>query len=232
MEHVAVVPETQITTKEKITEVATVTELYAREMAVTNEEQFAASGDFLREIKRREKLVTDFYEPHRLNAKKAYDDILADKKSKLAPLENAENIVKSKQTAYLRAVEEERRKREEEERRKLLEEAERNAKIAAEKEAEGDNTAAEAAMTEAINCETAAEVVTVAAEKPKAEGISAVKTWKITAIDTDKVPVKLMGAMLRPVDTKAVMALIKASKGTIQIDGVRYEEDYQIRARG
>ena len=91
-------------------------------------------------------------------------------------------------------------------------------------EATGDALGAEMAMMEAEVMDDAAAVATVHLAAPKTKGISSRKGWEITGIDPDKVPVTLNGVVIRPVDEKAVMALIKASKGTIQIPGITYRE--------
>ena len=50
----------------------------------------------------------------------------------------------------------------------------------------------------------------------------------LVGIDSAKVPIYFSGAEIRPVDEKAIMKLIKESKGTIQIPGVKYEETASI----
>ena len=66
---------------------------------------------------------------------------------------------------------------------------------------------------------------------PKVKGVTQTKTWKITGIDHEKVPVNFAGMELRPVDEKLVLQLIKTSKGKIVIPGVTYEEDVIIGIR-
>ena len=58
------------------------------------------------------------------------------------------------------------------------------------------------------------------------------KTWKIVGVDASRVPIEINGMVIRPVDEKAILRIIKASKGTIRIPGVIYEEATQISARG
>ena len=57
---------------------------------------------------------------------------------------------------------------------------------------------------------------------PKAKGVSASKDWEIVSIDSKDVPLAVSGVEIRPVDVAAVMRLIRASKGTIQIPGIVY----------
>lgn len=71
----------------------------------------------------------------------------------------------------------------------------------------------------------------IQAQTPKAAGVSQSKTWEIVSIDSSKVPVSFEGVEIRPVDVKAVMRLIKESKGTIQIPGVQYRDSVSISVR-
>lgn len=86
-------------------------------------------------------------------------------------------------------------------------------------------------MAEAEVLDDVAKSGKVGAAVPKAAGISTSKAWKITSIDIAQVPVEIAGAIIRPVDEKAVMALIKATKGSIKIPGIIYEETTNISVR-
>jgi len=87
------------------------------------------------------------------------------------------------------------------------------------------------AMAEAEIMDDAAVSISVASKAPKVEGVSTTKNWEIKSIDLSKVPVELDGVLLRPVDEKAALRLIRASKGTIQIPGIEYEETYAVSIR-
>ena len=80
--------------------------------------------------------------------------------------------------------------------------------------------------------EAAATRATVVMDIPKTKGISNSKDWKIEGIDREKVPVNFAGVEIRPVDEKAIMRLIRASKGSIQIPGIRYRETIKMSFRG
>ena len=69
------------------------------------------------------------------------------------------------------------------------------------------------------------------ASTAKVKGVSSSKDWEIVGINDAKVPVAIAGTVIRPVDNKAIMRLIRASKGTIQIPGVTYKEVMKISAR-
>jgi len=176
--------------------------------------------------------VKDYWEPMRVSTKKAYDDVIAHKKEMLDPLDKAEKILKDKMATY--TIEMQRKQREQEEKMKRLaqEEADRKLAEAIAAQDSGDLEAAESAMAEAeVMDDMAFSGISVASQKPKADGISTSKSWKITAINEDDVPIDINGAVIRPVDTSAIMALIKATKGKIKIPGVTYEETVTVSVR-
>ena len=72
--------------------------------------------------------------------------------------------------------------------------------------------------------ESAAANVFAAPSTPKVKGVSSSKDWEITGINAAQVPINFSGVELRPVDKAAIMRLIRASKGSIQIPGVQYVE--------
>jgi len=95
----------------------------------------------------------------------------------------------------------------------------------------GKTEEAEAAMFDAQVTESVAEKTTVVMSTPKVSGVSNSKDWEIENIDKENVPVNFLGVEIRPVDEKAVMRLIKASKGTIKIPGIKYKETVKMSIR-
>ncbi len=73
--------------------------------------------------------------------------------------------------------------------------------------------------------------VAVNVAPPKAQGVSQSKDWEVVSIDGAQVPITFNGMELRPVDDKAVIRLIRASKGQIQIPGVTYRETIKTSIR-
>lgn len=69
-----------------------------------------------------------------------------------------------------------------------------------------------------------APAVAIPSQPVKASGVITKKAWTITSIDLEKVPVTALGVLIRPVDEKAVMKLIRDSHGTVEIPGITYEE--------
>lgn len=205
-------------------------EQQAGEVVIASDDDFARAGELTKQVKEMQKQVTDYWEPMRKSTYEAYTAVNAHKKQMLDPLASAEKILKQKMGAYTK--EQERIRREQEEARRRAAEAEMNRKLeeAAEAEAKGDSLGAKMAMAEA---EVMEGVSTGAARSfaPHAKGVTQTKTWKIKRIDSDKVPISVAGIELRPVDEKAVLQLIKMSKGKVVIPGVEYEEDVIIGIR-
>lgn len=211
-------------------EVSTV-EANALRVVIGNDADYANAGDITKAVKQMQKKVTEYWEPLRVSAKKTYDDVLARKKEMLSPLESAEKILKGKMSAYVTEQERKRREREEAMRKLAQQEVNRKLAEAAEAEAAGDTLGMEFAMAEAEVMDDVAKSGKVTGAAPKATGVSTSKAWKITSIDISQVPVEIAGAIIRPVDEKAVMALIKATKGSIKIPGIVYEETVNISVR-
>lgn len=218
--------------EQQMTTVVTGLEAAANNMVIDSGDHYNQAAAFLQRIKAQQKAVTNFFEPLRKTTKAAYDSVLSRRKDMAEPLEKAEKVIKGKMGDYQRKVEQERREREAELRRLAEAERERNFAAALEAEASGDALGAEMAMMDAEVMDDAAASIQIQMAAPKAKGISTRTGWKITGIDPDKVPVAVAGAVIRPVDEKAVMALIKATKGTIQIPGITYEKTAIISARG
>ena len=207
-------------------------ELRVQRMAVSNDTDYVCAAEMLKEIKATQKKVTEYWEPLRVSAKEAYDRVLSRKKDMIDPLKSAEEILKSKMTAY--SDEQERKRKAQEEALHKLAEAELEKKLseAAAAEASGDTEAATSAMAEAEVMDDVSVGGSISAPDVKVKGVSKSKTWKIVGVDASRVPVEINGMVIRPVDEKAILRIIKASKGTIRIPGVIYEETTAISARG
>ena len=211
---------------------ASAIELRAQGMAVSNDTDYVCAAEMLKEIKATQKKVTEYWEPLRASAKDAYDRVLSRKKDMIDPLKSAEEILKSKMTAY--SDEQERKRKAQEEALRKLAEAELEKKLAeaAAAEASGDSEAANSAMAEAEVMDDVSVGGSIGAPDVKVKGVSKSKTWKIVGVDASRVPVEINGMVIRPVDEKAILRIIKASKGTVRIPGVIYEETTTISARG
>jgi len=203
----------------------------ANELVINNNDDYQLAAEQAKRVRAMIKTVTDYYEPMRKSTYDAYQSVMAKKKEMLAPLEKADGVITKKLKAYNMEVERLRREREEALRRMAREEEERRLEEAAKAESEGDAIGAEMAMAEAEAMESAAMTVKVSTDKPKAEGVGTVKNWVIKSIDNQTVPVFFNGMEFRPVDSKAVLRYIKATKGTVQIPGVVFEEEVSMRIK-
>lgn len=219
------------TAEEKLGKEVSVVESNANAMVVDSDAGYEAAAELTAEIKRMQKKVTEYWEPMRQSSYAAYQNVMAHKKEMIAPLEAAEKTLKKKIGAYSLQKERERKAKEEEMRRLAQAEVDKRLEEAAEAEKNGNVAAMEMAMAEAEVADNVSAVGRVASQTPKVKGVSQSKTWKITNIDSSKVPVNFSGMELRPVDEKLVLQLIKASKGSIAIPGVTYEEDVVISVR-
>lgn len=203
----------------------------ASSMVVATDAQYTAAAEMVKGVKRLAKKVKEYWEPLRVSAKTTYDNVLAQKKEMIDPLDSAEKILKKKMSDFTMEVERRRRAQEEAMRKLAAAEADRKLEEAAKAEASGDTAGAEYAMAEAEVMEGVSIGGSIAAQAPKATGVSRSKAWKITGIDSSKVPVVFGGVEIRPIDERAVMRIIKESKGTIQIPGIQYEESVSISVR-
>jgi len=201
------------------------------EISIESQEDYDKAGALAREIKRVQGRVKEYWEPMRIAAKNAYDSVLNHKREMSDPLERAEKYLKGKMSDYMAEVERKRREKEEEIRRLAVEEAKRKLEEAAKAEENGDSLSAEMALAEAEVMETASSGLSIQKEDMKTDGVATVKTWEIVSIDSGIVPDYVAGVEIRPVDEKAVLRLIKSSKGTVQIPGVVYKESVEIRVR-
>ena len=196
----------------------------AGEVVIRDNDDYELAGEFGKELKRKAAQVTEFFKPMKEQAHQAHKAICDREKAVLAPLSNAERVIKAKMSAYV--TEQERKHKEQEEALRRAAEAERERLLAeaVQAESDGDSEAAEIAMADAVVMDEATRYTIPEAEKPKVSGVSASKDWQITMIDDSVVPIEFAGMELRPVDDKAVLRLIRASKGRIKIPGVEYKE--------
>ena len=221
---VAKVPQVGPEDEQQLNREVTDIELQAESLVILSDEDYASAGEFGRLLKQKAAEVTNFFKPMKDSAYQAHKAVCDREKAMLTPLKNAEKAVKKAMGDYY--AEQERKRQEAEAAARRAAEAERERKLqeAAELESAGDGAGAEAAMTEAMVMDEAAAYTVPAVSKPKVAGVSTAKDWEITSIDPKTVPLALAGVELRPVDTAAVMRLIRASKGTIEIPGVAYKQ--------
>lgn len=214
-------PEKELELKREVTDI----EFQAEALMVTNDDEYREAGEFGKMLKQKAAQVTSFFKPMKDSAYQAHKAICDREKLMLAPLKSAEATIKKSMGDYV--IEQERIRKEQEEALRRAAEAERERKLreAAELEAQGNTEAANDAIEEAVLMDEATMMTTAqVSAKPKVSGVSTTKDWEITDIDTRAVPLEIAGVEIRPVDRAAVMRLIRASKGKIQIPGIQYKE--------
>jgi hypothetical protein len=206
-------------------------ELEAESIIIENDAEYGTAAEFGRKLKQMSSEVAAFFKPMKEAANRAHREVCDREKVMLNPLIRAESTLKRTMGDYSLRKERERQAAEAEARRLAMEEAERKLAEAVRAEESGDDVAARGAMLEAQMADSMSRSMHVSAPAPKAEGISQSKDWQITRIDAPKVPVVFNGMELRPVDEKAVIRIIRASKGQISIPGVEYVETIKTSIR-
>ena len=230
---VATVPQAEIVDEQQLSRDVTDIEFQAESLVIQSDEDYAFAGEFGKMLKKKASQVTTFFKPMKDSAYQAHKAVCDREKSMLTPLRNAEKTVKQVMSAYI--AEQERKRREAEEAARRAAEAERERKIqeAATLEAAGDADGAEAAVEEAAIMDDAASYAVVpATTAPKVSGVRTSKDWEIVEIDPKTVPLAVAGIELRPVDQAAVMRLIRASNGQIEIPGITYRQVAKMSFRG
>ncbi len=199
-------------------------ETIANTLVVLNDKDYETAGELGVQIKTKIAEVTEFFAPMKKAANEAHKNVCSREKEMLAPLKSAEAILKKTMGEYVTKKERERREAEERARKLAHEEAERKLAEAVDAEQKGDHAASEAALLDAEISDTASRSITINQQQPKTKGVSVKTDWEITNIDLAKVPNDVMGVLIRPVDEKAVLKIIRASKGKVQIPGITYTE--------
>lgn len=198
-------------------------EVRAEALVVSNDEEYQDAVALLKSLKEQSAKVTDFFKPIKDAAHKAHKEVCNREKLLLDPLTKAESVIKKAVGDYLTEQERKRKAAEARARQAAKEEADRRLAEAAALENEGKIEEASAAMEEAEIIDSA-EVSIPMAMVPKVKGVSSRKDWEIVRTNSADVPVEVAGTVIRPVDYKVVMRLIRASNGTIKIPGIVYKE--------
>jgi len=199
----------------------------ATQITVTDDESFQNASEFLRNIKRTTKNITDFFKDIKTNAHASWKAICAKENDLKSPLTAAEKIVKSKATAY--QIEQEKIRQEQERVKAEQErEIERIKQEAIDLANKGKKEEAEDVYFDAILEEAAIAPVS---EKPKAEGISFKIDYELSVVDESIVPCRVGAQIIRPVDLGAIKRLVKISEGNIEIPGIKIKETKTMAVR-
>lgn len=201
----------------------------AKSLCIESQQDYENAGRFLVEIKTRAKQVKEYWAQPKTAAKNAHQTIVDREKAMLAPLAEAERVVKSSMVKYQEAVELARTKAEEEARKRQQEETERLLQQALDAQESGNDqdAAISLAMAEIVDQMPAQTQI----DAPKAVGTSVSKTWKARVVDEQAVPAYFNGMSIRKVDVSALNNIAKMTKGTAEIPGVEFYQDMTISAR-
>ena len=200
-----------------------------KEITISNDEDNIKAGNFLKQIKPVIKNIKEYWKPLKESAKKAHSDLCAREKAMLEPLELAETQIKAKMSVYITEQEEKARKQQEALRKAQEEEALKQLAEAEKLKAEGKELEAQMQEELAYAMDEVRTVVVPASQKQ--DGISYMTDYVIDVADATKVPTYVNGIEIRPIDTQAIKRLAKASKGQIQIDGIRILEKKIMKVR-
>ena len=202
----------------------------AQAIAIADEKSLMEASDALTSIKALLKEIDAFFDGNINRLHKAHREALAQKKAfTTAPLE-AERGLKLRIREYLdeqgriRREAEEKAQQEEQARIEAAKKAEEERLVAAlEAEESGDSALAEEILNEVppeFDPPPPAQIVPVA---PKIKGISSSEVWKYEVIDIDQIP----RTYLMLDDTK-VGQVVRATKGTLQIPGIRIYSERSV----
>ena len=200
-----------------------------KEISIKSEEDNIKAGNFLKQIKPVIKNIKEYWKPLKESAKKAHSDLCAKEKEMLEPLELAEVQIKAKMSVYITEQEEKARREQEALRKAQEEEALKQLAEAEKLKAEGKDIEAQMQEEMAFAIDEVKTVVQPTIQKQ--EGISYMTDYAVEIVDSTKVPTHVNGIEIRPVDAQAIKKLAKASKGQIQIDGIRILEKKIMKVR-
>lgn len=193
----------------------------AKSVVVTTQEELQKATEFTKNVKQAIKKVEEFFEPMKTQAHATWKGICDKQNEIIKPLKEAEIELKKTMTNFMDKLEKERidrenalRKQQEEDRKKALE-----------------NASTESDINDVIQQETIDNSIVVEAEKPKVEGMSTVKEYKITVLDDSKVPAYINGICIRDVNLTAIKKIAQMSNGSLDIPGIKIEVTTGIRIK-
>jgi len=173
--------------KESLKEQVDLIRATAESIVISNEKELKMATDFTKEVKEKQKIIKDFYEPMVKATKESYDKIKAERDNLLKPLQDTEKEMRSLMNEYnnklllLKRAEEERIRKEKEDQEKKLEEIQKDI-------AKGNTDNVQQRVTEIMNTTTLSEKTV---NIPKVAGMSTRTTYKIEITDINKIPTTL-----------------------------------------
>jgi len=188
--------------------------VYAETLKITTASEYQTAISECAMVKRLKKKIVDFFEPMRVRAKAAYDEVLKQRSDLTNPLDMAEEIIKAKLTWWQRQEE------------IRIEEEARKAREAAEKKHEQDlQEMREAGLLDDEEAEEVASepidmaMMPVTPEPVKVQGHSVSRKWRVVVDHPHLVPREHCSP-----DLAKLNATANAHDGQIEIPGCRVEE--------
>lgn len=173
--------------KESLKEQVDLIRATAESIVISNEKDLKMATDFTKEVKEKQKIIKDFYEPMVKATKESYDKIKAERDNLLKPLQDTEKEMRNLMNEYnnklllLKKAEEERIRKEKENQERKLEEIQKDI-------AKGNTDNVQQRVTEIMNTTTLSEKTV---NIPKVAGMSTRTTYKIEITDINKIPTTL-----------------------------------------
>lgn len=193
-------------------------------LKVVDAETYTIAGTWLVDIKKRMKTIDDKLVPKKDAAHKLWKSIVALIDELKAPYLELEAHFKRQIAAY--NAEQERIRREEEARlREIARKAEEERRLAEALEAEAAGQSEEAAAI--LDEPVFVPPPVVEKMTPKVEGVSFTKVWKFEVTHPNMIPREYLS-----IDTVKIGGVVRATKGAIQIPGVRIWAEDSVRAGG
>lgn len=159
----------------------------AEAIVISNEEELQNATDFMKNIKEKQKVVKDFYEPMVKATKESYDKTKAERDKLLKPLKEIETEIRELMNEYnnkvlqLKRAEEERIRKEKEEQERKMQELQKNIE-------EGNTENIQDKVEEIMNSTTLPEKTV---DIPKVQGMATRTTYKVEITDIEKIPTTL-----------------------------------------
>ena len=205
-----------------------------RSLTISNNNEYANSGEFLKQIKTVSKIIDDSRKQITKPLDEAKRRVMGFFRVPLAELSDAEQVLKKAILSYQQ--EQERIRREAEAKAiakaKAEEEKKRKALELRAKKAEESGNIAKAEMLQEKADDVYVPTVVHAPQIEKVQGISTKKVWKAKIIDANKIPQNVY--INDEKVTAAIQAILNklatATKGAMPIDGVEFYQEESLSA--
>lgn len=194
----------------------------AKSITIVSDQDCVFASEFLVRCRQQRKKIDEFTKPVIEAAHQAHKAACNQKKTLEKPVQDAEQIVMPKITAYRQ--EQEKKRREEQER--LRKEAEAAAQEKALQDAIEAEKLGAKEIVEEILAAPVQYVAPIVAAQPKMEGLSEREFWTFEVVNPDWIPKEYL-----IVDEKKISGVVKALKDKAQIPGVRVYCEKRLAVR-